>query len=130
VSSDITYHYFWPQALSLTNEQTSLLVCYFIFFAQRISRNWISHFQLLLICTCAIIFSSNPKSLGWFTYHPPLQILAIALITYGEMSHIIITIIIIIFEFSNSSRILNALILYKAYWLFSPRLTLPRKRLG
>jgi hypothetical protein len=41
---------------------------------------------LLLICTCAIIFSSNPKSLGWFTYHPPLQILAIALITYGILT--------------------------------------------
>jgi len=32
------------------------------------------------------IFSNDPKSLGWFAYHPPLQSLAIVMFTYGILT--------------------------------------------
>jgi len=41
---------------------------------------------VLLIATWIIILSNNPKSLGWFSFHPPLQSLALSLFTFGILT--------------------------------------------
>jgi len=33
--------------------------------------------------TFILVLSSNPRTLSWFAFHPPLQTLAIGLFTYG-----------------------------------------------
>jgi len=40
-------------------------------------------FKVFLITTWAVILSNDPKSLGWFALHPPLQSLGLSLFTYG-----------------------------------------------
>ncbi|KAI5124325.1 hypothetical protein M0805_008932 [Coniferiporia weirii] len=39
-----------------------------------------------VVYTTFLILSSNPRSLSWFAYHPPLQMLAIGLFTYGILT--------------------------------------------
>jgi len=41
---------------------------------------------IIFISTAVVIFSNDPKSLGWFAYHPPLQTLAVVFFTYGILT--------------------------------------------
>ncbi|KAF8577242.1 hypothetical protein K439DRAFT_1365103 [Ramaria rubella] len=41
---------------------------------------------LLVVLTWAAILGNNPKSLGFFAYHPPLQTLAIATFVFGILT--------------------------------------------
>ncbi|KAG9318240.1 hypothetical protein JVU11DRAFT_321 [Chiua virens] len=41
---------------------------------------------VFVVTSWAIVFSSDPGSLGWFKYHPLLQTLAIACFTYGILT--------------------------------------------
>ncbi|THH10269.1 hypothetical protein EW145_g1430 [Phellinidium pouzarii] len=39
-----------------------------------------------VVYTAYLMLSSNPSSLSWFAYHPPLQMLAVGLFTYGILT--------------------------------------------
>jgi hypothetical protein len=41
---------------------------------------------VLLITTWVVVLSNNPKALGWFSFHPPLQSLALCLFTFGILT--------------------------------------------
>ncbi|EJD05729.1 uncharacterized protein FOMMEDRAFT_132182 [Fomitiporia mediterranea MF3/22] len=46
----------------------------------------ISVFLISAVYTTYLIASSNPRSLSWFAYHPPLQMASIALFTLGILT--------------------------------------------
>ncbi|KAG8217296.1 hypothetical protein J3R82DRAFT_5391 [Butyriboletus roseoflavus] len=46
---------------------------------------WVSY-SIFALATWAIILSNRPASLGWFTYHPLLQSLAIGSFAYGILT--------------------------------------------
>ncbi|KIM87605.1 hypothetical protein PILCRDRAFT_284994 [Piloderma croceum F 1598] len=41
---------------------------------------------VFLITTWVVVLSNDPKSLGWFTFHPPLQSLSLCFFTYGILT--------------------------------------------
>ncbi|KAH9951275.1 hypothetical protein B0H21DRAFT_274188 [Amylocystis lapponica] len=42
--------------------------------------------SVIPVCTCVIVFTSNPTSLGWFFWHPILQSVSVALFAYGILT--------------------------------------------